>query len=64
MRRKWTMSWYRQHQPSSRKLRKVRESCKEIIKRGCRTSYVCGLNDQTKDMYEDYQRRFAEDPFN
>ena len=28
------------------------------------TSYVCGLNDQSKDMYEDYQRRFAEDPFN
>ena len=24
--------WYRQHQPSTRKLRKVRESCKEIIK--------------------------------
>ena len=24
--------WYRQHQPSARKLRKVRESCKEIIK--------------------------------
>ena len=22
------------------------------------------LNDQSKDMYEDYQRRFAEDPFN
>ena len=48
-------------------LRKVRESCKESIKqeypRGCRTSYVGGLNDQSKDMYEDYQRRFAEDPF-
>ena len=27
-------------------------------------SYVCGLNDQYKDTYEDYQRRYAEDPFN
>ena len=34
------------------------------LTKNCRTSYVCGLNDQCKDMYEDYQRRFAEDPFN
>ena len=56
--------WYRQHQPSARKLRKVRESSNKNIPRGCRTSYVCGLNDQSKDMYEDYLRRFAEHPFN
>ena len=44
----------------------VRTSSNKNIARGCRTSYVCGLNDQSKDMYEDedYQRRFAEDPFN
>ena len=42
----------------------VRRSSNKNIPRGCRTSYVCGLNDQSKDMYEDYQRRFAEDPFN
>ena len=42
----------------------VRRSSNKNTPRGCRTSYVCGLNDQSKDMYEDYQRRFAEDPFN
>ena len=42
----------------------VRRSSNKTIPRGCRTSYVCGLNDQSKDMYEDYQRPFAEDPFN
>ena len=42
----------------------VRRSSNKNIPRGCRTSYVCGLNDQSKDMYEDYQRRFAEDPVN
>ena len=42
----------------------VRRSSNKNIPRGCRTSYVCGLYDQSKDMYEDYQRRFAEDPFN
>ena len=42
----------------------VRRSSNKNIPRVCRTSYVCGLNDQSKDMYEDYQRRFAEDPFN
>ena len=52
------------NQSSARKLRKVRESCKEIIKQEHPTRYVCGLNDQSKDMYEDYQIRFAEDPFN
>ena len=42
----------------------VRSSSNKNIPRGCRTSYVYGLNDQSKDMYEDYQRRFAEDSFN
>ena len=42
----------------------VRRASNKNIPLGCRTSYVCGLNDQSKDMYEDYQRRFAEDPFN
>ena len=42
----------------------VRRSSNKNIPRGCRTSYVCGLNDQSKEMYEDYQRRFAEDPYN
>ena len=42
----------------------VRRSSNKNIPRGWRTSYVCGLNDQSKDMYEDYQRRFAVDPFN
>ena len=30
----------------------VRRSSNKNIPRGCRTSYVCGLNDQSKDMYE------------
>ena len=38
--------------------------CKRFKTAEHTTSYVCGLNDQSKDMYEDYQRRFAEDPFN
>ena len=42
----------------------VRRSSNKNIPCGCRTSYVCGLNDQSKDMYEDYQKRFVEDPFN
>ena len=42
----------------------VRRSSNKNIPCDCRSSYVCGLNDQSKDMYEDYQRRFAEDPFN
>ena len=42
----------------------VKRSSNKNIPRGCRTSYVCDLNDQSKDMYEDYQGRFAEDPFN
>ena len=42
----------------------VKRSSYKNIPRGCRTSYVCGLNDQSKDMYEYHQRRFAEDPFN
>ena len=32
----------------------VRRSSNKNIPRGCRTSYVCGLNDQSKDMYGDY----------
>ena len=42
----------------------VRRSSNKNISRGCCTSYVCGPNDQSKDMYEDHQRRFAEDPSN
>ena len=42
----------------------VRRSSNKNIPRGCRTSYVCSLNDKSKDMYEDYQRGFAKDPFN
>ena len=41
----------------------VRQASNKNIPRGCRTSYVCGLNDQSKVMYEDYQRRFAQNPF-
>ena len=41
----------------------VRRVSQKNIPRACRTSYVCGLNDHTKEMYEDYQRRFTEDLF-
>ena len=41
----------------------VRQASNKNIPRGCRTSYVCGLNDQSKVMYEDYQRRFAQNTF-
>ena len=32
----------------------VRRASNKNIPRGCRTSYVCGVNDQKKDMYEYY----------
>ena len=41
----------------------VRRTSHKNIPRDCRTSYVCGLNDQKKEMYEDYQIRFTEDAF-
>ena len=60
--------WYANTSPVPENYEKfvnlVRRSANKNIPRGCRTSYVCGLNDQSKDMYEDYQRRFAGDPFN
>ena len=37
-------------------------SCRNIP-RGCRTSYVCGLTDETKELYEQYQERFESNPF-
>ena len=44
-------------------LNNVRIALHKNIPGGCRTIYVCCLNDQTKEMYGDYQRRFIEDPF-
>ena len=40
----------------------VRRALHKHIPCGCCARYVCGLNDQMKEMYEDYQRRFTEDP--
>ena len=37
-------------------------SCRNIP-RGCRTSYVCGLTDETKELYEQYQERFESNSF-
>ena len=34
------------------------------IPSGCRTSYICGIPDESKELYEYYNMKFANDPFN
>ena len=31
---------------------------------GCRTSFICGITDETKELYEAYKMSFENDPFN
>ena len=34
------------------------------FQRSCRTSYNCGVTNETKELYEDYKMPFKNDPFN
>ena len=42
----------------------MKKASRQNIPRGCRTSYICGLTDETKELYEDYKMQFENDPFN
>ena len=41
----------------------VRQASNKNIPRGCRTSYACGLNDQSKVMYEGLPTALCTEPF-
>ena len=42
----------------------IKKVSRQNIICGCRTSYICGLTDATKELYEDYKMQFENDPFN
>ena len=39
----------------------VKNASRQNIPRGCRTSYICGLTDKTKEVYEDHKMQFQDD---
>ena len=41
----------------------IKKSSRKNIPRGCRTSYTPGLTDDSKVLYNEYVRRFENDPF-
>ena len=42
----------------------IKKASRQNIPRGCRTRYICGLTDETKELYEDYKMKFENKPFN
>ena len=42
----------------------IKKASRQNIPRGCCTSYISGLTDETKELYEDYKMQFENDPFN
>ena len=42
----------------------IKKASRQNIPRGCRTSYICGITDETNELYEDYKMQFQNDPFN
>ena len=42
----------------------IKKASRYNIPRGCCTSYICGINDESKELYEDYKMQFENDPFN
>ena len=42
----------------------IKKSSRQNIPRGCRTSYMCGITDESKELYEDYKMQFENDPSN
>ena len=41
----------------------VIEAAKKNIPRGCRESYIPGLSDQNKEIYQEYTQAYKDDPF-
>ena len=42
----------------------VKKASRRNIPRGCRTSYIYGLTDESEELYEEYKMQFENDPFN
>ena len=42
----------------------IKKASRQNISCGCRTSYICGITYETKELYEDYKMQFENDPFN
>ena len=42
----------------------IKKASRHNIPHSCRTSYICGLTDESKKLYEDYKMQFENDPFN
>ena len=42
----------------------IKKPSRQNIPRGCRTSYICDITDETKELYEDFEMQFEDDPFN
>ena len=42
----------------------IKKASRRNIPRGCRTSYICGITDESKELYEDYKMQIENDPFN
>ena len=42
----------------------IKKASRQNIPRGCRTSYICGLTDESKELYEEYKMQFETNPFN
>ena len=41
----------------------VRVASRRHIPRGCRTDYVQGLTDESKNLYEAYKQQYSSNPF-
>ena len=41
----------------------IKKASTQNFPRGCCTSYICGLTDETKELYEEYKMQFKNDPF-
>ena len=42
----------------------IKKASRQQIPRGCPTSYICGLTDESTKLYEDYKMQLKNDPFN
>ena len=42
---------------------KMRVASRRHIPRGCRTSYIPGLSEESKSLYEEYKKQYTSDPF-
>ena len=42
----------------------IKKTSRRNIPRGFRTRYICGITDESKELYEDYKMQFENDQFN